>query len=185
MSLPFGLLGLLNYQDLTGYDLTKMFEGSLNFFWHAQSSQIYRELGRMEKLGLVASRNIIQDGRPNKRLYSITDAGRKEFIEWLSDAKVEFENPHHAVLMRVFFGSDDPEATLELMIKIRDQCKKDIATNRPKASLNADAYATIAKDGQKKLKYWLMTRDFVTMQKKAMIEWAENCISQLEKEENL
>ena len=78
MSLPFGLLGLLTYQDSTGYDLTKLFEESLNNFWHAQSSQIYRELERMERKGWVTSRNIIQDKRPNKRVYSIT-AGAASF----------------------------------------------------------------------------------------------------------
>ena len=64
MSLPYGLLGLLMYQDSTGYELAKAFEESLNNFWHAQSSQIYRELDRMEKKELVVSRQIIQENDP-------------------------------------------------------------------------------------------------------------------------
>ncbi len=183
MTLQYGLLGLLTYQDATGYDLSKLFRGSLNFFWHAQNSQIYRELGRLEERGLVVSRNVIQSDRPNKKVYSITDLGRKEFSDWLSEAKVEIENPHIAMLMRVFFGSDDPEATIKLLRDFRDQTRVSIGVKRPQAQKNAAAYAHIAKGGEEKSKYWLMTMDFVTMQKLAMIEWAENCISQLKKEE--
>ena len=182
MSLPYGLLGLLGYQDGSGYDMAKMFEGSLNFFWHAQSSQIYREFSRMEEKGWVTCKNIVQDGRPNKKVYSITDSGREEFARWLSEATLELENPHNAMLMRVFFGANDPDATLELLIKVRDQCIKDIETKRPKTSQDANTYADITENGQQKLKYWLMTQEFVTMQKMAMIEWAERNIARLEED---
>ena len=182
MSLSHGILGLLTYQDGTGYDLAKMFEGSLNYFWHAQNSQIYRELSQMKKQGWVTSRSIIQDGRPNKKMYSITDAGRKELDTWLADARPEFENPHQSILMRVFFGANAPEATLTLLKECRDQCKRAIETNRPNASRNADAYAAIAENGDQKRKYWLMAMNYGTAQKKTMMEWAERCIEQIEKE---
>lgn len=47
MSLSHGLLGLLNYTDMTGYDLAKTFQDSLCYFWQAQTSQVYRELNKM------------------------------------------------------------------------------------------------------------------------------------------
>ena len=51
MSLKHGLLGLLNYGNMTGYDIDRTFKDSLFLFWQAQTSQIYRELNTMEKLG--------------------------------------------------------------------------------------------------------------------------------------
>ena len=54
MSLTYGILGFLSYGSMTGYDLAKAFGCSVNFFWNAQTSQIYRELGRMEGEGLAA-----------------------------------------------------------------------------------------------------------------------------------
>ena len=42
MALKQGLLGLLNYGEMTGYELAKVFNDSLSFFWQAQTSQIYR-----------------------------------------------------------------------------------------------------------------------------------------------
>ena len=47
--LKHGILGLLNYGDMTGYEIREVFNKSLNFFWQAQSSQIYRELRTLEK----------------------------------------------------------------------------------------------------------------------------------------
>lgn len=47
--LKHGVLGLLNYADMTGYEIREIFNKSLNFFWQAQSSQIYRELRTLEK----------------------------------------------------------------------------------------------------------------------------------------
>jgi len=124
MSLQHGLLGLLKYESRTGYELTKIFEASLNHFWHAQSSQIYRELNRMEDKGWVASKSIIQDKRSNKRVYSITEDGRTVLIEWLRGNALLFENPHDPMLIRVFFGASAPDVTLDLLKKCRDICLK-------------------------------------------------------------
>lgn len=49
MSLPHAILGLLNYMPMTGYDLKNFFDDSIDFFWSAQMSQIYRELKNLEK----------------------------------------------------------------------------------------------------------------------------------------
>ncbi len=44
--LKHGILGLLNYHPMTGYEIMLVFRDSLRFFWSAQTSQIYRELQR-------------------------------------------------------------------------------------------------------------------------------------------
>ncbi len=182
LSLAFGILGLLTYKDSTGYDLTKTFEDSLNNFWHAQSSQIYRELNRMEEEGLVKSRSVIQDGRPNKRLYSITGAGREAFSKWLREAEVEIENPHHTMLVRVFFGADDPESTLAMLKKLREQCLNALEANCSETRRNIDNYAGIVPDGKVKRRYWLMTMDLGIAKTQAIADWVQRCIEQIEKE---
>lgn len=182
MSLPFGLLGLLSYNDSTGYDLTRMFEDSLNNFWHAQSSQIYRELKRMEEQGLVSSRSIIQDGRPNKRLYSITGDGRRELARWLGEGRLEYENPHFSMLMRVFFGADAPEATLALLKACKNQCENIIEANCAKNQKSIESYSSLINNGRERSKYWAMTLDLSIREAKATIEWAESCITQIEEE---
>ena len=89
MSLAFGILGFLNYKPMSGYDLVKAFESSLEFFWYAQSSHIYLELKKLEKKGYICGNTVIQSDRPNKRIFSITDTGREAFINWLSQGDKE------------------------------------------------------------------------------------------------
>lgn len=182
MSLPYGLLGLLTYQDSTGYDLAKLFEDSLNNFWHAQSSQIYRELDRMEQKGWVSSKNVIQDKRPNKRLYSITHDGRAALLSWLNNASVDFENPHEPLLVRIFFGADAPEVTLALLKTCRDMCLSVMETYPNSINANIEHYVKSVPDGENKRAYWEMTLDYGTSQCKMTAEWAQRCIDRLEKE---
>jgi DNA-binding PadR family transcriptional regulator len=54
VSLRYALLALLTSQPLTGYDVFKHFEQSVGYVWHAPDSQIYPELRRMEKDGLLS-----------------------------------------------------------------------------------------------------------------------------------
>ena len=67
--LKHGILGLLNYGDMSGYEIREVFKDSLNYFWTAQTSQIYRELGVLEKNGWIVKQTIEQDGKPNKYLF--------------------------------------------------------------------------------------------------------------------
>jgi len=182
MSLPYGILGLLTYKESTGYELTKIFEDSLNNFWHAQSSQIYRELGRLESEGLVTSRSVIQDKRPNKRVYAVTEAGRNAFTDWLGKAEPTLENPHNSLLMRMFFGADDTEATLTMLRKCLEQCQSALEDNSSGIRRNIEEYARVMPDGAEKSKYWLMTLDFGAANVQATAEWAKRCIEQIEKE---
>ena len=182
MTLQYGLLGLLNYQDSTGYDLTKVFNDSLNNFWHAQSAQIYRELDRMEQKGWVESRSIVQSKRPNKRLYSITDEGRLALGQWLHEGVPEFEHPHEPLLMRVFFGANAPDATRALLEDCLEICSSLAETFPQLIQDNIDRYAVDIPDGEKSRLYWEMTMDFGIMQTQAVAQWAQKCIDKLENE---
>ncbi len=85
MALAHTILATLADAPHTGYDLWKTFEDSVRCFWKASQQQIYRELGKMEKQGLVTSEVIPQVGRPDKKLYSITKEGLEELITWTKE----------------------------------------------------------------------------------------------------
>ena len=83
MSLKYAILSLLAHDPLTGYELMKLFDGSVGYFWHATHPQIYKELARLERAGEIAHRSVEQRGRPTKKIYSLSDTGRAELLEWL------------------------------------------------------------------------------------------------------
>ncbi|WP_433832399.1 PadR family transcriptional regulator [Actinoplanes sp. CA-015351] len=76
MALRNALLAALIDRESSGYDLAKKFRVSVANFWTATPQQLYRELEKMESEGLLTARVVKQDKRPDKRIFSVTDAGR-------------------------------------------------------------------------------------------------------------
>ena len=103
MSLPYALLGLLKYRSTTGYDIKTAFESSINFFWKVSLPQIYRTLNSMEKKGWLAATIKHQEGKPNKKIYRVTEEGEAEFQKWLGQPS-EMPIPKDELLIKVFSG---------------------------------------------------------------------------------
>src|SRR5580704_11683628 len=78
MALGHAVLAALLEGEASGYELSKRFDVSVANFWSTTPQQLYRELERLESQGLLAARVVEQPRRPNKRLFSLTDAGREE-----------------------------------------------------------------------------------------------------------
>ena len=76
MSLRDAVLAALLEGESSGYDLAKDFDASVANFWPATPQQLYRELDRLTEQGLIQARIVQQERRPNKRMYSLTEAGR-------------------------------------------------------------------------------------------------------------
>lgn len=83
-TLCYALLALLARGPLTGYDLAQRMRRSTDFFWTARHSQIYPELARMEAARLVTHEVIRQIERPDKKQYTMTDAGYAALRAWLA-----------------------------------------------------------------------------------------------------
>jgi PadR family transcriptional regulator AphA len=110
MSLKYAVLGFLNYGPHTGYDLKKHFDNSIRFFWHAELSQIYPALRELAQQGLVELDTIPQEGKPDKKIYWITDEGREALANWLETPLTGLPSIKDAALLKVFFsGSLDKE----------------------------------------------------------------------------
>ncbi|MGO4462387.1 PadR family transcriptional regulator [Streptomyces sp. M-16] len=85
MALKHAVLAALLDGEYSGYQLAKAFDVGVANFWHALPQQLYAELARLEQDGLVEGRQVIQESRPNKRLFRVTEAGRAE-LERFADA---------------------------------------------------------------------------------------------------
>ncbi|WP_327351400.1 PadR family transcriptional regulator [Streptomyces sp. NBC_01304] len=78
MALRHAVLAALLDEELSGYQLAKSFDLGVANFWHALPQQLYAELAKLESDGLVTGREVVQDSRPNKRLFQVTEAGLTE-----------------------------------------------------------------------------------------------------------
>jgi DNA-binding PadR family transcriptional regulator len=78
MALRHAVLAALLDGEYSGYQLTKIFDVGVSNFWYAAPQQLYAELTKLEADGLVAGREVAQQGRPNKRVFTVTEAGAGE-----------------------------------------------------------------------------------------------------------
>ena len=104
MRLRHAILGLLSHQPQSGYDLNRAFTSSVVYFWHADQSQIYRTLDRLEADGAISTQVIPQSGRPDRRLHSLTESGRAELDAWLM-SPLEPNTVKDPLLARLFFAA--------------------------------------------------------------------------------
>jgi DNA-binding PadR family transcriptional regulator len=88
MALGDAILACLTERPMTGYELAKTFDSSMGFFWKADHQQIYRELSKLRDRGHVQAREVVQSGKPNKLVYTLTDQGKAAFRHWAARPSV-------------------------------------------------------------------------------------------------
>ncbi|APB00815.1 hypothetical protein NS506_06784 [Nocardia seriolae] len=115
----WAVLGMLSHaEELSGYDLKKWADWSLQFFyWSPSFSQIYAELKRLEKHGYATSRTVVsEDGMRGKRMYAITESGREAASHWVNHSPVEAPVLKHSVMLRAWLGHlAEPERMREIL----------------------------------------------------------------------
>jgi DNA-binding PadR family transcriptional regulator len=100
----FVILGLLNHEPMTGYDIKKRIDGSIQYFWNAGFGQIYPALKRLEERKFVAKKEIHGNKTPDRKLYSITSTGSEALLGWLNEPASK-EYMRFEILLKLFFGS--------------------------------------------------------------------------------
>jgi DNA-binding PadR family transcriptional regulator len=109
MALRHAVLAALLDEDVSGYDLAKRFDASVANFWHALPQQLYGELRRLEQQGLVHGRAVRQQGRPDKRVYKITQAGRQALRDFAAEPTKPGAIKEDLVVKAYTAGIVDPE----------------------------------------------------------------------------
>ncbi|TXS47718.1 PadR family transcriptional regulator [Streptomyces sp. t39] len=108
MALEHAILVSLLEKPGSGYELARRFERSIGYFWTATHQQIYRVLKRMTADGWVDVLDVPQQGRPDKKEYSVSPAGRSALAAWLH-APIEPESVRHEIAVKIRGAAfDDP-----------------------------------------------------------------------------
>ncbi|GAB4423522.1 MAG: hypothetical protein Kow002_13090 [Anaerolineales bacterium] len=181
MSLDHAILGFLNYHPYTGYDLKKIFDSSVQHFWSADQSQIYRTLNRLTKRGFVEMEKIPQEDRPDRKLYHITDDGRSELLQWLAGPP-PLGSSRSAPLIQVFFSgqlSDEEvlakfEGYAAIMRAILDQYER-----------IPDSLGPFKEEipSPREHFFWMLTLENGIANMRANLAWAEHVIERIKNQE--
>ena len=108
------VLGLLELAgESTPYGLKQLVAGSVGYFWTLQHAQLYTEPTRLAKAGYVTEKRE-ETGR-RRKLYSITDRGRRALEEWRTESTSELAELREPALLKLFFGAE-PKALASVQI---------------------------------------------------------------------
>lgn len=114
----FVLLGLLQEEQLSGYEIKKIIDGRMGFFWQESYGQIYPELNTL------LSENLIEEALDNKNggtrrekiRYAITDKGRYELQQWMK-AENEKDSTRSEFLLKMFLSTDNNRVEIKQHLK--------------------------------------------------------------------
>lgn len=124
MSLKHAILGFLDLSPFSGYDLMHFFKDSVNFYWSATHTQIYRTLKTMHSEELVEPEIIPQTDAPNKKVYHITDKGKKTLNDWLQTPQ-ELPQIKHKFLLQLSFAENlSNDQILKVLNSYKDKLEK-------------------------------------------------------------
>lgn len=137
MELKHAILGLLSIRSMSGYDLGRAFAGTVAHFWHADQSQIYRTLDRLAEAGAITTEIVRQDGKPDRKVHSLTDAGHQELTGWLS-SPVEADHPKEPFLARLFFAAPIGLEGVERLLDERDRQVEESLRELSSITIKAD-----------------------------------------------
>lgn len=175
MSLDYAILSFLNFAPMSGYDLKKYFDDSIHHFWSATQSHIYRSLNQMEVKEWVTHEVFEQEGRPDRKQYSITPLGNQELNTWLK-TPLPPEDLREAWLIQIFFAHNLSNPEIENLLSDR------LAAVRIKLqSLEVVAQEELDRNARnvgipRATGLWQMTLDYGSAMLKAEISWLEEAI---------
>jgi DNA-binding PadR family transcriptional regulator len=105
-AVTWALLGLIALEPRSGYDIKRVVDRTIRHFWAASYGQIYPELRRLEEAGWIAGDDAPRGGRA-RRVYRITESGRRALQEWLGGRQTRIEMRDES-LLRLFFSDTVP-----------------------------------------------------------------------------
>jgi DNA-binding PadR family transcriptional regulator len=83
------------------------------------------------RAGLVSGRQVVQADRPDKRIFSVTEAGMATLRDWLDRVEPIEPEDRDGVLLKLFFGAfGDPEAGPRQLLDYRERVEQRLATYR-------------------------------------------------------
>jgi DNA-binding PadR family transcriptional regulator len=114
--LEVALLGLLSVRSMTGYEINRHYARALAPWWETPRTQVYPKLRELKSRGLVEEEHVVQDGKPNKRVYSVGATGRTALTSWLAGPIRRTDMKHH-MMMRLFLGNLLPVETMRRLLE--------------------------------------------------------------------
>ena len=173
----YAILGILTWGPMSGYDIKKWIEQSIGNFWSESYGQIYPILKGLVEEEWATMSVEPQEGRPDRNVYAITEAGREALREWLNQP-IEYRIGRSELMLKLFFANrGDPESSIAHIQKHR-QLQQELL----KKYDEAEGWVRTSMPGHPDMDYWLITIRYGQMAARAQIEWCDQTLETLNKQ---
>ncbi len=179
MSLVHAILASLDLQPMTGYDLKKFFDMSVSHFWTTTQSHIYKALDDLEKEGWIASELVVQEGKPNRKVYRLTESGRMELRRWLT-TPLPPAPVREAWLIQLFFSHTSTDEEIIALIEARGRKIRDILDTY-KTQTHTAVPADLPPGMERAQALWRMTLDYGIAFYEFELEWNRHMLERVRK----
>lgn len=177
-TLKYAILGLINRKPSTGYDIAKEFNAGLVEFWYAKHSQIYPELKKLADEGLISYKTVIQGEKLEKKLYTITEKGKKDLQEWFAKDEPLEPTPKDIFRLKAYFCDEMNIDTLLRQFKSQlnkhmerlnylENCMKEILDKKDISIVPSSNFGDY------------IVLNGAIMREKAYIDWLKDCIGKI------
>lgn len=177
MSLKHAILGFLSFAPLSGYDLKKAFDNSVQHFWPANQSQIYRTLAELDEQGLVKKDVIARDERLDMKIYHITKTGRTELRQWLTAPLSERDDREPFLIQVYFSGLLNDDEVLNLFNQKLKETQERLAVYESVYQMVQNTPQKI--DDKRAIFFSILTLEAGYINNQAIAEWLKSAIARI------
>lgn len=167
LSTEFALLGFLRQQPMHGYEIHQRLSDTtgLGLVWRLKQSQLYALLAKLEREEYVTTTLEYQDARPPRKIFELTEAGRRAFLEWIQQPVQQGRQLRLDFLAKLYFAQlEGPEMALRLIEGQRLACQGWLQQQHEEAETLRQVHP-----------YDWLVHQFRIGQIEAMLAWLDTC----------
>jgi PadR family transcriptional regulator, regulatory protein AphA len=146
----YAILASIAHMPKSGYDLAKWFDRVASHFCPAGYGSVYPALSRFESEGLVEYETVPSEKGPDRKVYSITEKGKRVLVRWASEPAADSQTRDEQLVKALSYGMLPPERVLTLLEEARERHSNKLAyfedlerrleARRREGSISEEAY---------------------------------------------
>jgi DNA-binding PadR family transcriptional regulator len=167
------VLGALTLEPMSGYQIKEVIDRTISHFWNEGYGQIYPTLKQLSADGLVSSHVEPGNGKPDRRIFTLTPSGWDELRRWLAQPVRSQQPGRSELLLKLFFGRH--AASGINLGHVRQYRELLVAMVAQYDAIETELNAETSPDQP----YWLITLSHGLHVSRAALAWCEETIARL------
>lgn len=175
MSLKHAVLVILSNKPSSGYDIVQEFRSSIGYFWNASHQQVYQQLKKLTDQSLIEFTEMEQDGKPDKKIYHLTELGQKALQNWSTNEVSLFKTKDELLLL--LYGGNNVEPSVLINEVKRHRALREKSLNK---MLEMDRqYQALLSEEKRKFRFPYLTLRRGITGEQAWLAWADEVLDEL------